>query len=178
MEESQKKLKVQTNDGKNFEVNILIKNFVKIFSEICDDFDINEHITLDKVNSIQFQKVIHFCEFFEFTPFELDHLFKSNKHIRLSLNQKQHEYYNSLKFEDIEELLKLEDYLGIKCLSDICYLKLGELFSNFDNLKGIIKEEYLSISSEREKVLREKYMMNNLDDENIDETKITQYLLS
>jgi len=178
MEESQKKLKIQTNDGKNFEVNLLIKNFVKIFSEICDDFDINEHITLDKVNSVQFEKVIHFCEFFEFKPFEIDHLFKSNKHIRLSLNQKQNEYYNTLKLEEIEELLVLADYLGIKCLSDLCNLKLGELFSNPHKLKGIIKDEYLSISSEREKELREKYMINNLEDENIDEEKITQYLLS
>lgn len=177
MEESHKKLKIQTNDGGNFEVSLLMKNFVKIFSEICDDYDINENINLDKVNSTQFQKVIHFCEFFDFISFEIDHHMKPNKQTILSLNQKQTEYYNSLKLEDIEELLVLADYLGIKCLSDLCNLKLGELFSNADNFKGLIKEEYLLVSLEREKELREKYMKSIIEDENIDDAKITQYLL-
>lgn len=176
MEDSHKKLKIQTNDGHQFEIDVEIRNVVKIFSEIYDDYDINENIKLDKINSKQFEKVLVFCKFFENKPFEIDNHFKSNKQILLDLNQKQMEYYKSLKLDEIEELIILADFLGIKCLSDLCNLKLAEFFSNNDCLKGLIKEDYLLISWEREKELREKYMNNNLDEE-IDEERITKYLL-
>ena len=171
-----RKLKVMTKDTIQFEVDVRIKNFVKIFSEILDDYDIEEVINLNKIDSSGFRKILDFCEQLNYSPFEIKAEFKSNKQLIANLNSKAKAYYDSIKLDEIEEFINLADYLEVRCLSFLCNLKLGELFSNYENLTGYILMENLIITSERELELREKYMNYNLDKE-IDETLLNEYLI-
>ena len=57
-----------------------------------------------------------------------------------------------MKFDEIQELINISDFLGVGYLLFLCNLKLGELFSKKENLSGLLmlNPEDLDISIERE----------------------------
>ena len=173
-----KKLKIMTRDNKMFEVDVRIKNFVKIFLEILEDYDIDEVINLENIDSSSFDKIINFCKQLQFKPFMIDIKCKSNKQLISQLNSNAKCYYDSMKFDEIQELINISDYLGVGCLLFLCNLKLGELFSKKENLSGLLmlNPEDLDISIERENELREKYLKYDLN-ETIDESLLNEYLI-
>jgi len=152
-------LLIITKDGKTFKLKRNIINIVQLFNDIVNDFDLEEAIKLEKIDSRQLEKVIEFCEIINYTNISIDKRFYIIAEIELKLfSDNLKSFYAKLTQKDIVDYLEISDYLQIPSLDDICLLKLSEVLRSEDKINQFLSRQIkFTINSERKQELREKY---------------------
>jgi hypothetical protein len=166
----------QTEDQKFHQIDTRIKNLSKLFNHIIQDFEIQLNKSkLNGVNSREIQLLTEFCEILNYDSnilnlpktLPLDYL--GTFYEILEMNSKLKFFYSNLNSKNISEYAKIADFFDVNLLEDILYLKLHEIFSSKENIEKFFKveleeknlkiENFTNITNEREKYLRDKYMI-------------------
>lgn len=181
----------ETDDLKSVTVDSRIKNFSKLFNHIIQDYEINSSKSkLKGVNSDDIQEIINFCKAIDFNhdikifskPLKLN--YKDDLNYLFDSYPNLNSFYTNLNSNNIFKLAKIADFFDVHLLEDLLYLKLHEIFSTKENIENFFKEEceenntdiknYTVLNKEREKYLRDKYMIyidkyiSQLSDEEVD----------
>lgn len=191
MNESLHHYTFQTEDQNFHQIDPRIKNFSKLFNHIIQDYEIQLNKSkLNGIKSKEIQLLTEFCEILNYDsnilnlpkPLPLDYLGTFYEILERNTNFKI--FYSNLNSKNISEYAKIADFFDVNLLEDILYLKLHEIFSSKLKIEEFFKEEceernlkienFTSITNEREKDLRDKYMIycdkyiSQLSDEEIE----------
>ncbi len=188
MEESDYGFSFITADGVTFNIDRRIIKFSKLFDNILQDYELeNNGRVLENIYHKDLLLLNTFAQSINYDhthinlrkPFALNDmdsiktsLFKSTEGIKIE------QFYNNLNSLNIVDYDRVADFFDVRQLEDLIYLKLHEIFTSKENIETFFKDELkgkenvLSISHEKEKMLKnnymiycEKYVSNLTDDE-------------
>jgi hypothetical protein len=176
-----------TEDGVKFEVNKKIKLFSKLFHNLLQDYgDDSKDKKLENIFSKDISLLLKFLEIIKYDentlkiekPFILNQLDEVKNNLFNNYPEFK-TFYENLNSLTIIEYTKVADFYDVPQLEDLINLKFYEVFSSNENIilffgKEKINDNNLLIDEEREKYLRDKYIiysekqLENLGDEQVE----------